>query len=81
MLVELARVEQRIQAVLEVLNDGASVTDVARRCGVARQRSLGMSLSDYAQIKNAGTNLAVVGALRFEHDPISPCERMTTVQD
>ena len=37
MLVELRLVEQRYQAVLEVLNDGASVTDVARRYGVARQ--------------------------------------------
>ncbi len=37
MLVELGLVEQRYQAVLEVLNDGASVTDVARRFGVARQ--------------------------------------------
>ena len=37
MLVELRLVEQRYQAVLEVLNDGASVTDVARRNGVARQ--------------------------------------------
>jgi transposase len=37
MLVELGVVEQRYQAVLEVLNDGASVTDVARRFGVARQ--------------------------------------------
>ena len=37
MLVELGVVEQRYQAVLEVLNDGATVTDVARRCGVARQ--------------------------------------------
>ena len=37
MLVELSVVEQRYQAVLEVLNDGASVTDVARRYGVARQ--------------------------------------------
>jgi len=36
-LVELGRVEQRYQAVLEVLNDGATVTDVARRYGVARQ--------------------------------------------
>jgi transposase InsO family protein len=36
-LVELGLVEQRYQAVLEVLNDGASVTDVARRNGVARQ--------------------------------------------
>jgi transposase InsO family protein len=37
MLVELGLVEQRYQAVLEVLNDGAVVTDVARRYGVARQ--------------------------------------------
>ena len=37
MLVELGLVEQRYQAVLEVLNDGATVTDVARRHGVARQ--------------------------------------------
>jgi transposase-like protein len=36
-LVELNLVEQRYRAVLEVLNDGASVTDVARRFGVARQ--------------------------------------------
>lgn len=36
MLVELGVVEQRYQAVLEVLG-GASVTDVARRFGVARQ--------------------------------------------
>ena len=31
MLVELNVVEQRYQAVLEVINDGATVTDVARR--------------------------------------------------
>jgi transposase InsO family protein len=37
MLVELAVVEQRYRAVLEVLEDGASVTEVARRFGVARQ--------------------------------------------
>jgi transposase InsO family protein len=37
MLVELRLVEQRYQAVLEVFNDGATVTDVARRFGVARQ--------------------------------------------
>jgi transposase len=30
-------VEQRYQAVLEVLNEGAAVVDVARRYGVARQ--------------------------------------------
>jgi transposase InsO family protein len=37
MLVELGLVEQRYQAVLEVLNEGAAVVDVARRHGVARQ--------------------------------------------
>src|SRR3954468_22330319 len=37
MLVELGLVEQRYQAVLEVLHDGATVMDVARRYGVARQ--------------------------------------------
>ena len=37
MLVELGLVEQRYQAVLEVINDGATVVDVARRNGVSRQ--------------------------------------------
>lgn len=37
MLVELRLVEQRYRAVLEVLDDAAPVTDVARRYGVARQ--------------------------------------------
>ena len=37
MLVELGVVEQRYRVVLEVLDDGATVTDVARRYGVARQ--------------------------------------------
>ncbi len=36
-MVELNVVEQRYQAVLEVLNHAASVTDVARRNGVSRQ--------------------------------------------
>jgi len=36
-LVELGLVEQRYKAVLEVLDDGATVTDVARRYGVGRQ--------------------------------------------
>jgi transposase InsO family protein len=36
-LVELGLVEQRYRAVLEVLDDGATVVDVARRYGVARQ--------------------------------------------
>ena len=37
MLVELGLVEQRYRAVLEVLDDGATVVEVARRYGVARQ--------------------------------------------
>ena len=37
MLVELRLVEQRYAAVLEVINDAASVTDVAFRFGVTRQ--------------------------------------------
>ncbi len=37
MLVELGLVEQRYQAVLEVLNDASTVTDVAVRLGVTRQ--------------------------------------------
>ena len=37
MLVELGVVEQRYRAVRDVLDEGASVTDVARRHGVARQ--------------------------------------------
>jgi transposase InsO family protein len=36
-LVELGVVEQRYRAVLEVLDEGVSVTEVARRHGVARQ--------------------------------------------
>jgi transposase InsO family protein len=37
LLVELGLVEQRLSAVLEVLNDGVSVTEVAERFGVSRQ--------------------------------------------
>ena len=37
MLVELGVVEQRYRAVLEVLEEGISVTEAARRHGVARQ--------------------------------------------
>jgi transposase-like protein len=37
-LAELGVVEQRYRAVLEVLEEGLPVTEVARRRGVARQR-------------------------------------------
>ena len=53
MLVELRLVEQRYQAVLEVLNDGATVTDVARRSGVARQ-TVHVWLREYASHGLAG---------------------------
>jgi transposase InsO family protein len=52
-LVELGLVEQRYQAVLEVINDGATVTDVARRNGVARQTVHGW-LREYAARGLAG---------------------------
>ena len=42
MLVELGVAEQRYRAVLEVLDEGATVTDVARRYGVARQTVQGV---------------------------------------
>jgi len=53
MLVELGLVEQRLAAVLEVLNDGAAVTDVARRYGVGRQ-SVHRWLKAYADQGLAG---------------------------
>ncbi len=37
MLVELGVVEQRYQAVLEVLSDGVAIVEVAARFGVTRQ--------------------------------------------
>jgi transposase InsO family protein len=52
-LVELRLVEQRYQAVLEVINDGATVTDVARRYGVVRQTVHGW-LRRYARSGLAG---------------------------
>ncbi len=53
MLVELGLVEQRYRAVLEVLNDGASVVDVARRYGVARQ-TVHVWLRAYATLEREG---------------------------
>ncbi len=52
-LVELGLVEQRYRAVSEVLYDNASVTDVARRYGVARQ-TVHAWLRRYAQAGMAG---------------------------
>jgi len=43
-LVELGLVEQRWRAVLEVLNDGATVTDVACRYEVSLPRPVGSRL-------------------------------------
>ena len=53
MLVELGVVEQRYRAVLEVLEEGASVTEVARRHRVARQ-TVHEWLARYAQGGLAG---------------------------
>ena len=53
MLVELGLVEQRYQAVLEVLNDGLSVSEVAARSGVTRQ-TLHRWLRRYAAAGLAG---------------------------
>jgi len=47
-LVELGVVEQRYRAVLEVLEEGLPVTEVARRHGVARQ-TVHEWLARYAQ--------------------------------
>jgi transposase-like protein len=47
MLVELSMVEQRYQAVREVLDTGATITDVAARYGVDR-RTLHHWLTRYA---------------------------------
>ena len=63
MLVELGVVEQRYQAVLEVLNDGATVTDVARRYGVARQ-TVHEWLRRYAPRGWAGWRIAARGRCR-----------------
>ena len=48
MLAELRAVEQRYRAVLEVPGEGVSVTEVARRYGVARQTVHGR-LGRYAE--------------------------------
>jgi transposase-like protein len=52
-LVELRLVEQRYRAVLEVLNDGATVTDGARRYGVVRQ-TMHVWLREHAAHGRAG---------------------------
>jgi transposase-like protein len=54
-LVELGVVEQRLSAVLEVLNDGVSVTEVAERFGATRQ-SVHRWLRRYADRGLAGVN-------------------------
>ena len=70
MLVELGLVEQRYQAVLEVLN-GATVTDVARQHGVARQ-TVHIWLRRYARHGLAGLVDASSKPLSCPHqvDPV-----------
>ena len=53
MLAELGAVEQRYRAVLEVLEEGVSVTEVARRYGVVRQTVHGW-LRRYAEERLGG---------------------------
>ena len=71
MLVELGLVELRYQAVLEVINDGATVTDVARRNGVARQ-TVHVWLRKYAAHGLAGLVDAAPKPLSCPHqmDPV-----------
>jgi hypothetical protein len=59
--VELGLVDQRLAAVKEVLDDGATVTDVARRHGVARQ-TVHEWLRRYAQARVAGADRCVVAS-------------------
>jgi transposase InsO family protein len=59
-------VEQRYQAVLEVINDGATVTDVARRYGVVRQTVHGW-LRRYARSGLAGLADATSKPLSCPH--------------
>jgi hypothetical protein len=77
-LVELGLVELRYQAVLEVLNDGATITDVARRFGVARQATIeGLGTREVAVLstreRETGTPIAQVG-----RDPGSARRRWAT---
>lgn len=62
MLVELGLVEQRHKAVLEVLEGGLSVVEVARRFGVVRQ-TVHEWLRDYARdgIRGAGRRVVEAG--------------------
>jgi transposase InsO family protein len=72
-LVELGLVEQRYRAVLEVLNDGATVTDVARRYGVARQTVHGW-LRRYAAHGLAGLADASSRPASCPHQMVPPVE-------
>lgn len=69
MLREVGVVEQRYQAVRERLNDGASVTDVARRNGVSRQ-TVHEWLVKYA-------NKGLVGLMDHPSKPLSCPHQMS----
>jgi Homeodomain-like domain-containing protein len=74
MLVELGVVEQRYRAVLEVLEEGLPVTEVARRYGVARQ-TVHEWLSRYAGgglAGLAGWGHATAGPPTRPASPMSP---------
>jgi transposase-like protein len=72
-LVELRLVEQRYQAVLEVLDEGASATDVARRFGVARQTVHGW-LRKYAASGLAGLSEQTSRPMSCPHQMAPPVE-------
>ncbi len=85
MLVELGLVEQRYRAVLEVLNDGARVTEVARRYGVVRQtvhvwlrRYAAGGLGSAVHVARRGAHANEVDVRMCERD--QPLERVVGVR-
>ncbi|TVR20724.1 MAG: helix-turn-helix domain-containing protein [Ilumatobacter sp.] len=76
-LVELGLVEQRYQAVLEVLNDASTVTDVAVRFGVTRQ-TVHCWLRKYAAVGIAGLADGSARPLRSRPRPIKHVDRPST---
>ena len=79
-MVELNVVEQRYQAVLEVLNHGAWATDVARRHGVSRQ-TVHAWLGKYASRALARLTDGLAKPLSFPHQMAPEVEaRVVTIR-
>jgi transposase-like protein len=72
-LVELGVVEQGYRAVLEVLQEGAPVTEVARRYGVARQRVHEWLARYGARLRNGHSSLARSGTISGVRSLVSAC--------